>query len=129
MQISVNELDRVIKEVVRPHAVLVDVAGQFPNESLDALAASGVMGLPMAESVGGGGGDLADAVTVIRKLAGTCGSTAMIVLMHYTAAALSDRYGPDEVRKAVAAGKHLTTLAISESGSRSQFWVPLGTAT
>ncbi len=129
MQISFNELDRVIEDVVRPYAVQVDVAGQFPNESLDALAASGVMGLPMAESVGGGGGDLADAVTVIRKVAGACGSTAMIVLMHYTAAVLIDRYGPEEVRKAIATGEHLTTLAFSEVGSRSQFWVPLGTAT
>jgi isovaleryl-CoA dehydrogenase len=129
MQITVNELDRVIDEGVRPHAERIDASGVFPRESLDALAAAGVLGLPMAESVGGGGGELADAVTVIRKLAGACGSTAMIVLMHYTAAALIDRYGPDEVRKAIATGEHLSTLAFSESGSRSQFWVPLGTAT
>jgi alkylation response protein AidB-like acyl-CoA dehydrogenase len=32
------------------------------------------------------------------------------------------------VRRAVAAGQHLTTLAISEKGSRSQFWVALGSA-
>ena len=129
MRISVNELDRVIDQTVRPHAVRVDASGEFPKASLDALAASGVMGLPMAESVGGGGGELADAVTVIRTLAGACGSTAMIVLMHYTAATVIDRHGPDEVKKAIAAGEHLSTLAFSESGSRSQFWVPLGTAT
>src|SRR6266853_303533 len=29
----------------------------------------------------------------------------------------------------VAAGRHLSTLAFSESGSRSHFWAPLGTAT
>jgi hypothetical protein len=34
-----------------------------------------------------------------------------------------------ETRKALAAGKHLTTLAFSELGSRSHFWAPLGTAT
>ena len=99
MHMTVNELDRVIEEVVRPHAVQVDVTGQFPKESLRCLAASGVMGLPMAESAGGGGGDLAEAVTVIRKLAGACGSTAMIVLMHYTAAAVIDRYRPRRGQK------------------------------
>ncbi|HEX4219045.1 MAG TPA: acyl-CoA dehydrogenase family protein [Acidimicrobiales bacterium] len=129
MPITVNELDRVIDDTVRPRAEQVDASGEFPKVSLEALAASGVMGLPIAESVGGGGGELADAVMVVRKLAGACGSTAMIVLMHYVAAALIDRHGPDEIRKEIAAGEHLTTLAFSESGSRSQFWVPLGTAT
>jgi alkylation response protein AidB-like acyl-CoA dehydrogenase len=129
MQKTINELDRVIDETVRPRAEQVDETGEFPKVSLDALAASGVMGLPMAESVGGGGGELADAVMVVRKLAGACGSTAMIVLMHYAAAALIDRHGPEEIRKEIAAGEHLTTLAFSEPGSRSQFWVPLGTAT
>ena len=128
MHMTVDELDRVIDQSVRPHAEQVDSSGEFPRESLAGLAAAGVMGLPMAESAGGGGGELAEAVTVIRKLAGACGSTAMIVLMHYTAAAVIDRYGPDEVKKAIAAGEHLSTLAFSESGSRSQFWVPLGTA-
>jgi alkylation response protein AidB-like acyl-CoA dehydrogenase len=33
------------------------------------------------------------------------------------------------VRKAIAAGRHLTTLAFSEVGSRSHFWAPLSTAT
>src|SRR5205807_1902678 len=28
----------------------------------------------------------------------------------------------------IAAGRHLTTLAFSEAGSRSHFWTPLGTA-
>ena len=29
---------------------------------------------------------------------------------------------------AIAAGRHLSTLAFSESGSRSHFWAPLSTA-
>jgi isovaleryl-CoA dehydrogenase len=38
-------------------------------------------------------------------------------------------HGPRDVREAVAAGHHLSTLAFSEAGSRSHFWAPLGTAT
>ena len=34
-----------------------------------------------------------------------------------------------EALAAIAAGRHLSTLAFSESGSRSHFWAPLGTAT
>jgi alkylation response protein AidB-like acyl-CoA dehydrogenase len=124
-----DAVDRVIEGTVRPAAEGVDATGTFPQESLDALAAVGVLGLPMDASVGGGGGSLVGAVDVIQRLAGACGSTAMVVLMHYSAARAIDHYGPDEIRKAIAAGEHLTTLAFSESGSRSHFWVPLGTAT
>jgi alkylation response protein AidB-like acyl-CoA dehydrogenase len=129
MQTAVDALERVIEETVRPMARQVDADGTFPRESLAALAASGLLGLPMAQSVGGGGGGLDEAVAVVRQLSGACGSTAMIVMMHYSAAVLIDHYGPEKIRMAIAAGDHLSTLAFSESGSRSHFWAPLGTAT
>ena len=53
----------------------------------------------------------------------------MVVLMHYAATAVLDRYGDEEVRQAIGSGRHLTTLAFSEAGSRSHFWAPLSTAT
>jgi isovaleryl-CoA dehydrogenase len=126
---GLDALRDVIEETVRPAAEHVDATGEFPRASIDALAEAGLMGLPLAESVGGGGRRLGEAATVVRALSAACGSTAMVVMMHYTAAALLDRYGPDEVRKAIASGDHLTTLAFSEKGSRSHFWVPMGTAT
>ena len=69
-----------------------------------------------------------EAAGVVERLAGTCGSTAMVVLMHYAATAAIDAVGPKDVRQAIAAGRHLTTLAFSETGSRSHFWVPVSTA-
>src|SRR6185436_17761772 len=57
-----------------------------------------------------------------------CGSTAMVVCMHYAATIVLEQHGPIDVRRAIAAGKHLTTLAFSEAGSRSQFWAPVSTA-
>ncbi|MFD1828048.1 acyl-CoA dehydrogenase family protein, partial [Streptomyces desertarenae] len=76
----------------------------------------------------GGGQGLPAAAHVVEKLAASCGSTAMVVLMHYAATALIEAHGPAEVRRAVAGGSHLTTLAFSEAGSRSHFWAPLSTA-
>ena len=38
-------------------------------------------------------------------------------------------FGDKETLAAIAAGRHLSTLAFSETGSRSHFWAPLGTAT
>jgi alkylation response protein AidB-like acyl-CoA dehydrogenase len=48
--------------------------------------------------------------------------------MHYAAASLLEAHGDKEVRKAIGAGGHLTTLAFSEAGSRSHFWAPLSSA-
>jgi alkylation response protein AidB-like acyl-CoA dehydrogenase len=53
----------------------------------------------------------------------------MVVTMHYSGVAVLEKHGPEGVRRDVASGKHLSTLAFSEVGSRSQFWAPLGTAT
>jgi alkylation response protein AidB-like acyl-CoA dehydrogenase len=39
-----------------------------------------------------------------------------------------DQFGGDELREAVALGKHLSTLAFSEAESRSHFWAPASTA-
>lgn len=75
------------------------------------------------------GGTLGDAAQVVRRLASSCGSTAMVICMHYCAAAVIEQHGPDDVRRAIASGSHLSTLAFSETGSRSHFWAPVGSAT
>jgi alkylation response protein AidB-like acyl-CoA dehydrogenase len=72
---------------------------------------------------------LAEAAEVVERLAASCGSTGMVVLMHYAAVSAIEAYGPEKVRREIADGRHLTTLAFSEAGSRSHFWVPLSTAT
>ncbi|MBC6462600.1 acyl-CoA dehydrogenase family protein [Actinomadura sp. HBU206391] len=125
---ELRALESVIDEVVRPQAVVVDRDGEFPRKAIDALAEAGFLGLVSATDVGGGGGGLAEAVAVVERLGAACGSTAMVVLMHYAAVAVVEAYGAEETRREIAAGRHLTTLAFSEAGSRSHFWVPLGTA-
>jgi alkylation response protein AidB-like acyl-CoA dehydrogenase len=82
----------------------------------------------MPASAGGDGQGLGEASEVVRRLAGACGSTAMVVLMHYAAAAVIANHGPTDVQEDIASGNHLTTLAFSEAGSRSHFWAPEGTA-
>ena len=96
---------------------------------LRAMGDAGLLGLVSATEVGGKGLGLPAASQVVGRIARECASTAMVVCMHYCATAVIEANGPVEVRKAIAAGKHLTTLAFSEVGSRSAFWVPVGTAT
>lgn len=122
-------LEELITTVVEPAAAEVDATGTFPRLAVTALGEGGLLGLTSAEEVGGMGLGLGDAATVVRRLAASCASTAMVVAMHYAASAVIEAHGPVAVRRDIAAGSHLSTLAFSETGSRSHFWAPLGTAT
>jgi alkylation response protein AidB-like acyl-CoA dehydrogenase len=52
----------------------------------------------------------------------------MIMTMHFSATAALVAAERGDVLAEIAAGRHLSTLAFSEMGSRSHFWAPLGTA-
>jgi alkylation response protein AidB-like acyl-CoA dehydrogenase len=124
-----DALERVIDQVVSPNAPGVDRDGVFPDAAMAALQAEGFLGLTLSAELGGSGLGLAEAATVIERLASACGSTAMVTLMHYAAVAVVDAHGDEALRRSIASGDHLTTLAFSEQGSRSHFWAPIGTAT
>ncbi|HEX2041267.1 MAG TPA: acyl-CoA dehydrogenase family protein [Acidimicrobiales bacterium] len=118
----------VVADVIEPQAASVDREGTYPRPALDALSQAGLLGLVSAADVGGGGQGLRAAAAVVQELARHCASTAMVVLMHYAAAAVLEAHGPREVREAVAAGRYVNTVAFSERGSRSHFWAPMSTA-
>ena len=121
-------LEQVIADVVAPAAVDIDQNGTFPKTALDALGAAGLLGLISAKEVGGQGYGHRAAAEVIERLAQECGSTAMVVCLPYAGTAVIEAYGPRDVREAIAAGQHVTTLAFSEAGSRSHFWAPVSSA-
>jgi isovaleryl-CoA dehydrogenase len=123
-----DALKRVVDEVVAPGAVSVDADGAFPREQLDALGAAGILALTVPAEYGGGGAGLREAAVVVRELGAVCGSTAMVVTMHYAAVAGLVAAGDKDTLVAIAAGTHLSTLAFSEAGSRSHFWAPMSTA-
>ena len=120
----------LVDEVVARHAADVDRNARFPVESLAALGAAGLFGLTVPRDLGGLGHGPRAFCAVAEELARGCASTAMIFVMHTSAHAgdrrprktLGDR---DALLRQIAAGKHLTTLALSEKGSRSQFWAPV----
>ena len=128
MSDHLNRLREVIADEVAPNAVSVDETGRFPTANIDALKAAGLLSLVSAESIGGDGQGPRAATEVVRELARNCGSTAMIVCMHYAATAVIEALGDEEARTAIAENRHLSTLAFSEKGSRSHFWAPVSTA-
>ncbi|NQV25335.1 MAG: acyl-CoA/acyl-ACP dehydrogenase [Rhodopirellula sp.] len=110
-------------------AANVDAQAQFPESSIRSLADAGLLGLTLPREVGGHEQTPGAFAAIVEELAQSCASTAMIYVMHITAtqaiAASSTLGGKNELLAEIAAGRHLTTLAFSERGSRSQFWAPV----
>jgi alkylation response protein AidB-like acyl-CoA dehydrogenase len=123
-----STLDRICSTIIAGAAPDVDRAGRFPQESIDALKAAGLLGALSAPDVGGASLGLDGAATIVRRVAEECGSTAMVLCMHYSGVAVLEAYAPENVRRAAASGEHLSTLAFSEAASRSHFWAPSSTA-
>jgi alkylation response protein AidB-like acyl-CoA dehydrogenase len=121
----IKTVKRIAKETVSPFARTVDSDMQYPRNAMDALRDTGLLGLTIPKEHGGLGQNISVACEVIEELAKACGSTAMVYLMHLCGVAcyLSSAK-PLPILTEIALGRHLTTLAWSERGSRSHFWAP-----
>jgi alkylation response protein AidB-like acyl-CoA dehydrogenase len=99
---------------------------------VEALRATGLLGLVLPREVGGMGAGPVEFTEAVAQLSASCGSTAMIYLMHVAAAvavAAAPPTGLPDLLADMASGKQLGTLAFSEKGSRSHFWAPVSTST
>jgi isovaleryl-CoA dehydrogenase len=121
-------LQPLLSDVVAPAAAEIDRTGTYPRPAMDALGRAGLLGLISAPEVGGRGEGHRAATAVVQAVAEHCGTTAMVLMMHYCGTAVLEAFGPTDVRERIAAGDYVTTLAFSEVGSRSMFWAPMSTA-
>ena len=121
-------LERICSKTIAEHADAVDRKGIFPSESIAALRSAGLLGALSSTDSGGLGLGLNETARIVQRVAEECGSTAMVLTMHYCGVAVLEAHGDAEVRREAASGAHLSTLAFSEAGSRSHFWAPTSTA-
>jgi len=128
----VDRIREIADKTIAPGASEHDRAGDWPGASLKALGDAGILGLTVPENLGGMGLGPSDFVAAVEEIAAACASTAMIFVMHICAtetikqSSLPQR---DSVLSDISAGRHLSTLAFSEIGSRSHFWAPVSQAT
>lgn len=117
----------VAREVISQHVERTD-AGVWPEEAIRALQAAGVGGLVVPREYGGSGLGLRAVAGVCEVIGQVCGSTALCFGMHQVGAAVLAAKATErqakEYLEPIAAGEHLTTLALSEPGTGSQFWLP-----
>lgn len=131
MRVDVATVLEPVVKVAAEAASEVDATGSFPEAAVDALRASGLMGLTLPETEGGLGAGPDDFAEVLSAVAQACGSTAMVYLMHVAAAttiAAAPPSGYPDLLARLASGDALATLAFSERGSRSHFWAPVSRA-
>jgi alkylation response protein AidB-like acyl-CoA dehydrogenase len=132
-----EEQQRVVQRVamvgdqqIAPHAARVDHDGAFPREAIAALGNGGWLGLTVPQAFGGLGEGLSTMAAALDQVAQRCSSAAMVYLMHLCGVACYAA-APEKAEshlRAAARGKHLSTLAFSEQGSRSHFWAPVSRA-
>jgi alkylation response protein AidB-like acyl-CoA dehydrogenase len=115
-----STLSRLLDAVIAPSAERVRAQGRFPRSSLTALGQAGLLGLTVSTDLGGGGRGLADAADVVTRVAGACPATAAVLQSHYAAAAVVEAYGSRWLRGEIAAGHHLSSLALDEPAAEGR---------
>ncbi|MBN9386695.1 MAG: acyl-CoA/acyl-ACP dehydrogenase [Chloroflexi bacterium] len=126
----VEKARQIAADSIAPNANAVDAESRFPAEAVEALAKGGFLGLTIPTEYGGLGQGLRVAAAVLDEIAQVDASAAMVYLMHISACSCYVAYPAsfEKILRDIAAGKHLTTLAWSERGSRSHFWAPVSQA-
>jgi len=131
---AVLKAREIASRVLAPSAGQNDKARRFSTEAVVALGESGLLGLLLPVDVGGLGLGPRTFGAVIATLAEADASVAMVYLMHIVGAATISAARPSATQavtpilREISAGRHLSTLAFSEAGSRSHFWAPVSRA-
>lgn len=131
---AVSKAREIATRVLAPSAGQNDKAGRFSTEAVQSLGESGLLGLLLPGDFGGSALGPSTFAAVMATLAESDASVAMVYLMHVLGTAAISAARPGAARavtpilKEVGAGRHLSTLAFSEAGSRSHFWAPISRA-
>jgi alkylation response protein AidB-like acyl-CoA dehydrogenase len=131
---AVSKALEIAGRVLAPNAGQNDKAGRFSTEAVESLGESGLLGLMLPADAGGSGLGPRTFAAVVATLCEADASVAMVYLMHILGSATIAAARPDAAQtvatilQEICAGRHLSTLAFSEAGSRSHFWAPVSRA-
>jgi alkylation response protein AidB-like acyl-CoA dehydrogenase len=129
---AVSNAKEIADSILAPAARQNDKEARFSSEAIAALGPAGLLGVMLPTEVGGSALGPRTLAVVIATFAEADASAAMVYLMHLCATATIAAARPGatvaQTLKDISAGKHLSTLAFSEAGSRSHFWAPVSRA-
>ncbi|WP_344321236.1 acyl-CoA dehydrogenase family protein [Streptomyces macrosporus] len=124
---AVSTAREIAEGVLAPEAAAVDAERRWPDKGMEALRTR-LGGLVVPERFGGMGHGLLAVAQVGEATGRACASTSICFGMHLVASAvIAAKAGEKQGKRylePIAAGEHLTTLALSEPMTGGEFWLP-----
>lgn len=128
LQVTLNKVQEIAREVVAPSAQASDREALWPEAGIRALQGAGLGGLVVPSAYGGQGQGLLALARVCETLGQECASTAICFGMHCVGASvIAANATPDQRGRfldPICAGRHITTLSLSEAGTGAHFYLP-----
>src|SRR5262245_54385411 len=85
----------IASEVAAAQAADVDARARFPRETIDALRKAKVLSAAVPQELGGAGYNMRELAALCSTLAQACGSSAMVLAMHYIQVACIARHAKE----------------------------------
>lgn len=127
LQEALDTIILIAKTTVSEEASAID-EGKWPENSIRALQKAGLGGLVVPKELGGHGQGLYATARACEILGEVSGSATLCYGMHCVGTAVigakATEHQKQEFLKPIAAGEHLTTLALSEPGTGAHFYYP-----
>jgi isovaleryl-CoA dehydrogenase len=124
----VHRAREVATAVTAPNAEADDRDAAWPAATMTALADAGLTSLHVPVELGGHGLGMHALVSIAEIIAEESPSAALCYAMHCVGtaviAAKATPYQKEAYLEPIAAGRHITTLALSEPGTGSHFYIP-----
>jgi len=121
-QRQLGELESIARDVAAPNAADVDARSRFPQETLEALRKARLLAAPIPQDCGGLGYGIVELAELCSTLAKACGSSAMVLAMHYVQVACLVRHAGEAgwfraYLKELAERQYLLASMTSENGT------------
>lgn len=112
----------IATDIAALHAADVDANARFPAETVAALRDAGILSAPVPSRFGGAGCGLRELAQLCSTLAQGCGSSAMVLAMHFIQVACLARHGSGsdffgEYLRELTARQYLLASITSEVGT------------
>jgi alkylation response protein AidB-like acyl-CoA dehydrogenase len=121
-RLILDQVDRVVEEVIAPNAARIDKNAEFPWANVKAINEIGLNALFVPEAYGGAPTSFRLYLAVVRRIAEACASTGIIYATNFHAMKPLVQFGNEEQKArllpCIAAGG-LASLAITEESAGS----------
>jgi isovaleryl-CoA dehydrogenase len=118
----------IVKDHIAPRSAEVDHKAVWPEHTFTALADGGFLGLQVPERLGGMGQGLLALAVISEEIGKADPSSGLCFGMHCVGtaviAAKATKDHEERYLRPIAQGKHITTLALSETGTGAEFYFP-----